>query len=144
MAEEKAVMKRPGHRFAAGHPHFPRKPKVKVLKSAVETAQAMGFDAIALMLEIIATGYMPEPDGRFSPVSLQDRIKLLREASQYLITRPPATVTATVDSRTAVVDLTSLMMNPEISRAAEILALAMVELESTATEPRAATSIAGD
>jgi hypothetical protein len=143
MAEEKVAIRRPGHRFAKGHPHFPRKPQAKTLRSAQATAESLGFDVIALMLEVITTGQMPEPGGRKSPVGLSDRLRLLREVVQYLIVKPVTTVNATIDSRVATLDVTTLLMNPELAEAAQTLAIAMVEMESPITGNGAANYIAG-
>jgi hypothetical protein len=139
-----ATIKKPGHRFQPGHKHFPRHPKMKILRSAVETARAMGFDAIGLMLEIVTTGFIPELDGRKSPVTVPDRIKLLREASLYLVPKQTTTVTATVESRSTVLDVTALLMDPKLAEAAQNLALAMVEQEFPVTESSKTNYIAGD
>jgi hypothetical protein len=125
MAEE--TIKRPGHRFSKGHPHYPRKPKERTVRSAIETARDMGFDAVKLMLDIIATGSIPEPDGTRTAVTLQDRIRLLREVSQYLIPRPTTMVSTAINHHHAHIDMTAIMMDPQLAEAAQTLALAMAQ-----------------
>jgi hypothetical protein len=97
--------------------------------NGLETARKLGFDPIEVMIQIVRHGSIVELDGRETPVEIDLRLQLLREVAPYIVSKTPTEIKGTVDHRHQVVDMTAIMMSPELSAAAQILALAIAEQE---------------
>jgi len=107
-----------------------RKRKDSTIASALETARREGFNAIEVGILIVRSGYITEPDGTQTAVDVRSRLKLLRELTGYIHSKAPQAITAKVEHKHQHVDMTAIMMNPELAAAAQTLALAIEDQES--------------
>jgi hypothetical protein len=113
--------------FLPGHPKYGgRKPVNQAQRyCGVETARKMGIDPVALMLAIIRDGVMAQPDGTGLTVSLDERMRLLREVAPYVVSKAPTKVESRIDHTH--LDITRVMLDPTVADLADQLAEAMAE-----------------
>lgn len=101
--------------------------KQRKAKLPSEIAAALGWEPISWMVNLVKTGAILEDDGRKTEVPLDERLKMAREVTVYIVSKAPAVVHGEIDHRHAHIDVTHLMMNPAAAEAAETLALAMLD-----------------
>ncbi len=122
MESTKLEVSEPRKRLGGRPKGSPNKPK-----TAGEIAHEMGYEPARAMVHIARDGAIVEPDGRLTPVTLEDRLTVLGKLAGFVHAKPQGDIHATVDHRHLHVDMTRIMMNPELAQAAETLALAMAE-----------------
>lgn len=112
--------------FKPGHAPLARPPVRPTERfCGVKTARLMGIDPIALMLSIIRDGHITEMDGIKTTVSLDERMRLLREVAPYVVSKAPTKVESRVDHTH--LDITRVMLDPAVADLADQLAEAMAD-----------------
>jgi hypothetical protein len=138
----------PGHRFEPGHPRFSGRGK-RTAAQARALAQEMGIDPLQFLMEIIRSDSIEQTvveNGKKKritvPIPLDMRVEAAKHVSRFCYPVLSATqVTGAGDGPVAVaqLDVTAILQNPELAKAAQDLALMMVEqerLENGLPEPR--------
>lgn len=131
--------------FQTGHARVggrKRGSPTKRTKLALEICEAMDFHPAAFLATIAMTGLMPNADGTTTPVGTDDRLRAATALAPFVMPKLQATqVTGKDDGpiETATLDVSAILANPELAKAAQEIALMMVEqerLESGLPEPR--------
>jgi hypothetical protein len=95
---------------------------------ARDIAAAMKFDPIKVAIRVIEEGVLRNKDGSTVPVPVEERLKLLRDISQYIQPKLTAVqVTGKDDGPVNVqtVDIAAILRDPAAAQAAQSLAMAM-------------------
>lgn len=108
-------------------------------------ATACNVNPFAISLEILRTQHLPVPEGspdkKGRQVTTAEYVKVLVEIQTYLAPKMQATALTGAEGgpvAVAAMDVTQLMANPELARAAQLLALGMAQ------QPQAQLSLPED
>jgi hypothetical protein len=130
--EGKDVARVKGGRFAPGHKRLGgRQPgaRNKFTWSARLAAQEAGFDPVALAMQVILQGKLPPIKGEpAEKVGMEGRLAMLKEIMQYMLPKLSSVAVTGNDGgpvAVASLDVTHIMSDPALARAAQLLALGM-------------------
>jgi hypothetical protein len=144
MAEKKeksvdVAQSNPGHRFEPGHPRFSGRGK-RTAAQARALAQEMGIDPLQFLMEIIRSDSIEQTvveNGRTKRVTvtipLEMRVEAAKHVSRFCYPVLSATQVTGADDgpvSVATLDVSAILANPELAKAAQDLALMMVEQEA--------------
>jgi len=144
MSEEKeqpkgVAQRNAGHRFQEGHQRFGGRKK-RTAQQARALADEMGVDPLEFMLSIIKNEVMDQTvieNGKQKKVKtvvpLDMRLDAAKTVINYMYPRLNSTAVTGADNgpiELATLDLTPILANPELARAAQEIALQLAEAEA--------------
>jgi hypothetical protein len=124
--------RKPGQ-FAPGHKRLGGRRKGTRSWAARTMAEEAGFHPVTIAMDVILHGRLPAIKGRpQKPVSDEERLKALTNIFQYLLPKLSAQTFTGPDGgalQLATLDVTKLMMDPELAAAAQKLALGIASAD---------------
>ena len=132
------------HRFPSGHPRFGGKKK-RSAAQARALADELGVDPLSYLLTLLASDVMEEaeigPNGKVKRVNVPVPTSLKVDISKSILGHfypklNATTVTGADDGPIALatLDLTPILANPELARAAQEIAMQLMEADATQIE----------
>jgi hypothetical protein len=132
-----------GHRFPEGHQRFGGRKK-RTAQQARALADEMGVDPLEFMLSIIKSEVMDQTvieNGKQKKVKavvpLDVRLDAAKTVINYMYPRLNSTAVTGADDgpiALATLDLTPILANPELARAAQEIAMQLMEAEAAQIE----------
>jgi hypothetical protein len=131
MEEKDELSGKNSSRFKPGHKGGPGRPRKRTFTLQVrELCHSTGINPVQIALDLVATGKLP---GTAERATMAQRLKALDAILPFCTPKLSSNTSVAavhVEQQASTLDITELMKNPQLARAAQTLAAGLIEAEA--------------